>query len=206
MQKEKEVEQSKEKEINDLKNQLEKQKVENQELLDGILDMNNALHDLKNQLAYQKDKLHEKDEALKVNEKNIAELKFSIANEECLKNRLANQRDEIQENLKALEQIKDKEINDLKNQIKRQKEKEKDVPKLQSFIEKSKLAEDRGTSIPGEVCNVEIPGSTQQLLNGKSHDFLAIFALKYGSEEKGSSLCKCSILLGFIMSKNLRGL
>ena len=83
------MEQSKEKEINDLKNQLEKQKVENQELLDGILDMNNALHDLKNQLAYQKDKLHEKDEALKVNEENIAELKFSIATEECLKNRLA---------------------------------------------------------------------------------------------------------------------
>ena len=25
--------------------------------------------------------------------------------------------------------------------------------------------------------------------------------LKYGSEEKGSSLCRCSILLGFIMSK-----
>ena len=139
------MEQSKEKEINDLKNQLEKQKVENQELLDGILDMNNALHDLKNQLAYQKDKLHEKDEALKVNEKNIAELKFSIATEECLKNRLASQRDEIQENLKALEQIKDKEINDLKNQIKKQKEKEKDVPKLQSFIDnkKSKLAEEK---------------------------------------------------------------
>ena len=102
----------------------------------------------------QKDKLHEKDEALKVNEKNIAELKFSIANEECLKNRLANQRDEIQENLKALEQIKDKEINDLKNQIKKQKEIE--VPKLQSFIDnkKSKSAEDRGTSILGEVRNV----------------------------------------------------
>ena len=30
--------------------------------------------------------------------------------------------------------------------------------------------------------------------------------LKYGSEEKGSSLCRCFILLGFIMSKNLRGL
>ena len=30
--------------------------------------------------------------------------------------------------------------------------------------------------------------------------------LKYGSEEKGSSLCRCSILLGFIVSKNLRGL
>ena len=30
--------------------------------------------------------------------------------------------------------------------------------------------------------------------------------LKYGSEEKGSSLCRCSILLGFIMSKKLRGL
>ena len=25
--------------------------------------------------------------------------------------------------------------------------------------------------------------------------------LKYGSEEKGSSLCRCSILMGFIMSK-----
>ena len=32
----------------------------------------------------------------------------------------------------------------------------------------------------------------------------AILLLKYGSEEKGSSLYKCSILLGFIMSKNLR--
>ena len=32
------------------------------------------------------------------------------------------------------------------------------------------------------------------------------FTLKYGSEEKGSSLYKCSILLGFILSKNLRGL
>ena len=30
--------------------------------------------------------------------------------------------------------------------------------------------------------------------------------LKYGSEEKGSSLYKRSILLGFILSKNLRGL
>ena len=30
--------------------------------------------------------------------------------------------------------------------------------------------------------------------------------LKYRSEEKGSSLCRCSSLLGFIMSKNLRGL
>ena len=28
--------------------------------------------------------------------------------------------------------------------------------------------------------------------------------LKYGSEEKGSSLCKCSTLLGYIMSKNLK--
>ena len=30
--------------------------------------------------------------------------------------------------------------------------------------------------------------------------------LKYGSEEKGSWLCICFILLGFIMSKKLRGL
>ena len=30
---------------------------------------------------------------------------------------------------------------------------------------------------------------------------LSLLVLKYGSEEKGSSLCRCSILLGFIMSK-----
>ena len=36
--------------------------------------------------------------------------------------------------------------------------------------------------------------------------FLRWIMLKYGSEEKGSSLYKCSILLGFILSKNLRGL
>ena len=30
--------------------------------------------------------------------------------------------------------------------------------------------------------------------------------LKYESEEKGSSLCKCSILLGFFMSKKLERL
>ena len=30
---------------------------------------------------------------------------------------------------------------------------------------------------------------------------MAIYVLKYGSEEKGSSLCRCSTLLGFIMSK-----
>ena len=30
--------------------------------------------------------------------------------------------------------------------------------------------------------------------------------LKYGSEEKGSSLCKCSILLSFFMSKKLERL
>ena len=70
------TEKSKEKEINELKNQLKKQKVENQELLDGMLD-------LKNQLACQKEKLREKDEALKINRENIAELK--------------SQRDKIQE-------------------------------------------------------------------------------------------------------------
>ena len=35
----------------------------------------------------------------------------------------------------------------------------------------------RGTSILGEVRNVEISRVTQQLLCSKSHDFLAIFAL-----------------------------
>ena len=39
----------------------------------------------------------------------------------------------------------------------------------------------RGTSILGEVRNVEISGVTQQLLCSKSHDddFLAIFALAH---------------------------
>ena len=32
------------------------------------------------------------------------------------------------------------------------------------------------------------------------------YILKYGSEEKGSPLCKCSILLGFFMSKKLERL
>ena len=35
----------------------------------------------------------------------------------------------------------------------------------------------RGTSILGEVRNVEIPGPTQQLLCSKYHDFLAVFPL-----------------------------
>jgi rubrerythrin len=89
------AEQSKEKEINDLKNQLEKQRVGNQELLDSILD-------LKNQLAFQKDKLYEKDEALKINEENIAELKSLVATEEYLKKQMANQRDKIQEQYDVL--------------------------------------------------------------------------------------------------------
>ena len=33
----------------------------------------------------------------------------------------------------------------------------------------------RGTSMLGEVRNGEIPEATQQLLNGKFHDFLAVF-------------------------------
>ena len=41
------------------------------------------------------------------------------------------------------------------------------------------LEESRGTSILGEVRNVEISGATQQLLRSKSHDFLAIFALAH---------------------------
>ena len=35
----------------------------------------------------------------------------------------------------------------------------------------------RGTSILGEVRNLEISRATQQLFNGKSYDFLAAFAL-----------------------------
>ena len=36
-----------------------------------------------------------------------------------------------------------------------------------------------GTSILGEVRNVEISSVTQQLLCSKSHDFLAVFALAH---------------------------
>ena len=36
-----------------------------------------------------------------------------------------------------------------------------------------------GTSILGEVRNVEISRATQQLLCSKSHDFLAVFALTH---------------------------
>ena len=39
--------------------------------------------------------------------------------------------------------------------------------------------EPRGTSILGEVRNVEISRATQQLLYGKCHDFLAVFALAH---------------------------
>ena len=38
------------------------------------------------------------------------------------------------------------------------------------------------------------------------HEIRTTSLLKYRSEEKGSSLCKCSILLGFIMSKKLQRL
>ena len=41
------------------------------------------------------------------------------------------------------------------------------------------LVVSRGTSILGEVRNVEIPGPTQQLLCSKSHDFLVIFPLAH---------------------------
>ena len=43
-------------------------------------------------------------------------------------------------------------------------------------------------------------------VNNSEIKYIPTKLLKYGSGEKGSSLCKCSILLGFIMSNNLRGL
>ena len=42
---------------------------------------------------------------------------------------------------------------------------------------KTRVVNTRGTSILGEVRNVEISRAIQQLLNGKSHDFLAIFQI-----------------------------
>ena len=41
------------------------------------------------------------------------------------------------------------------------------------------MDDSRGTSILGEVRNVEISRVTQQLLCSKSHDFLAVFALAH---------------------------
>ena len=55
-----------------------------------------------------------------------------------------------------------------------------------------------------------VKDSKFSVVKKKVSDFNQFFEakcfLKYGSEEKGSSLYKCSILLGFILSKNLRGL
>ena len=45
---------------------------------------------------------------------------------------------------------------------------------MSSFLHIEVLA-----SILGEVRNVEISRATQQLLNGKSYDFLAVFALAH---------------------------
>ena len=42
-----------------------------------------------------------------------------------------------------------------------------------------KIVRTRGTSIIGEVHNVEIPGPTQQLLCSKYHDYLAVFSLAH---------------------------
>ena len=47
------------------------------------------------------------------------------------------------------------------------------------MIGKTLVVNTRGTSILGEVGNVEISRATQQLLNGKSHDFLAVSALAH---------------------------
>ena len=41
------------------------------------------------------------------------------------------------------------------------------------------MAGSRGTSILGEVRNVESSRATQQLLNGKSHDFSSLFPLAH---------------------------
>ena len=72
-----------------MKDQLEKQKVENQ--------------DLKNQLAYQKEKVREKDEALKIKKENIAELKFQRdkiqEKYDLLKHSLDHLPDEVQLNI-----------------------------------------------------------------------------------------------------------
>ena len=46
-----------------------------------------------------------------------------------------------------------------------------------------KLLQKTGVDVP-DVRNVEIPGPTQQLLDGKSHDFLAVFPLAHSKANK----------------------
>ena len=58
-------------------------------------------------------------------------------------------------------------------------EKARFIAKNQHSERKMLYLVSRGTSILGEVRNVEIPGPTQQLLCSKYHDFLAIFALAH---------------------------
>ena len=48
----------------------------------------------------------------------------------------------------------------------------------------SRSVNPRGTSIQGEVRNVEKKRVTQQLLCSKSHDFLAVFALAHSKINK----------------------
>ena len=52
-------------------------------------------------------------------------------------------------------------------------------PEKKVDLSKGKLYPGRGTSILGEVRNVEIQGATQQLLCSKYHDFLAVFPLAH---------------------------
>ena len=52
------------------------------------------------------------------------------------------------------------------------------------FLEWVEMAVPRGTSILGEVRNVEISRVTQQLLGSKSHDLLADFALSHSKINK----------------------
>ena len=67
-----------EKEIKDLKTQLEQQKAENQDLINGLLDMNNALHDLKTLLTTQKTKIEEKDAEIQEKEVKLCEKDVKI--------------------------------------------------------------------------------------------------------------------------------
>ena len=56
-------------------------------------------------------------------------------------------------------------------------------------------AQTRGTSILGEVRNVEISRVTQQILCSKSHDFLAVFALAHSKIHLEVPLARTYILL-----------
>ena len=63
---------------------------------------------------------------------------------------------------------------------------------------------DQSVIIFSNFCRKQVTFSKNTITVRRKQGTWEIF-VKYRSEEKGSSLCKCSILLGFLCQKNQRG-